>query len=180
MKFLLALVLASGIASGATPAQSLGDEGLCDFSSPKDFLSEPFSVFSVHGMRLNFNDNAGFTSHRPFLISRCTSEAGINCFRAAYFSFGVPNAPISRGDTWVIDGENYAYEQDADVKLLGRSERFAVISKSFGGKVKTKFMVNEIRGLAVIMFFDNDGRANYQVYLQGNSCRPFPIRIRSE
>lgn len=178
MKILLALILAIVAVGCAVPQPSYGAEKSCDFSSAKDFLAEKSAIFPVHGMHLDFHDNAGFNSQRPFLISRCSAEMESNCFRAAYFSFGVPKTPIAKGDSWLIEGEEYAYEQDVEIKLLGRSEVFSVVSRSIGGKLKSKFLVSEARGLAAIMFFSENGLADYQVYLQEDSCRPFPILIK--
>jgi hypothetical protein len=179
MKLLSALILVSGIVSGAAWSQDAASDEVCDFSSPRDFIPESSAVFSVHGMRLNFIDNAGFDSQRSFVISRCKQEGNANCFRAAYFSFGVPKDPISLGDSWVIDSEQYVYEQNIEVKLFGRNEKFAVIARRLNGKLASKFFVNDVMGLAAIMFFNDEGRASYQVYLQGDSCIPFPILIKN-
>ena len=177
MRWLAVLTLSTAL--NATSQTAAGSENICDFSSPKDFMADEGAVFPVKGIRLDFHDGVGFNAYRAFVISPCSKSAAVGCFSAAYFSFGLPKTPISIGDSWMIASETYSYEQNIEVKVFGRSESFGVVSRSVNGMLKSKFLVNDQRGLAGIMFYDEDGRSTYQLYLQGNSCRPFAIELGS-
>lgn len=175
MKLLFVLTLA--VASLTASQVAVGSDDICNFSSIQDFMADENAVFAVKGIRLDFHENAGSNAYRAFLITPCSNSTTTSCFAAAYFSFGIPKTPISLGDSWVIASESYAYEQNVETRLFGRHEHFGVISRRVGGKLKSKFLVNEARGLGAILFFSDEGRASYQVYLQGDVCHPFPIRL---
>lgn len=176
MKLLTALILA--ISSVVASQTAIGSEHACVFSSIKDFMADNGAVFAVNGIKLDFRAGVGSNAYRAFEISPCSNAEKANCFTAAYFSFGVPESSIAIGDSWIMANETYTYEQNIETKILGRSESFGVITRSIGGKVKSKFLVNETRGLGAILFFNDEGRADYQLYLQGDACRPFPITLR--
>lgn len=173
----LALSISLAAASFAVSPVAVGTDDICEFSSIKDFMADEGAVFAVKGIRLDFHEKAGSNAYRAFLISPCRTSPATSCFSAAYFSFGVPKSPVALGESWEIAGETYAYEENVETSVLGRTERFGVISRRVGGKLKSKFLVNDARGLSAILFFSDVGRADYQVYLQGDSCHPFPIHL---
>lgn len=148
--FILSLVASPASCAFTKAAES--SENKCVFSSVSDFLADEGARFPTHGMILNFSDSAGFTPYRAFIIKPCTPSAAFYCFSTDYLTFGMPKTPVLVGQSWVIESDSHTYEQDAEIEVLGHNEAIGVISRSAGGKLKSKIFVNDASGSARYYF----------------------------
>ena len=86
-----------------------------------------------------------------FRYTQCKADAPLFCFQSGRFSFAVPKASISAGQTWTSFGRTYTAKAAQPLALMGiRTQVFEIVGDSRFADTNKTYYYSETRGLLAI------------------------------